>query len=91
MRLILRLVLFLPAIALAAAGLLLVLALDDQPLVTNVAPLSPEELTRAERMLRELDEIAYLRFASEYQAFESLEDFERAINRLREEDAAREA
>ena len=55
MRLILRLVLFLPAIALAAAGLLLVLALDDQPLVTNVAPLSPEELTRAERMLREHD------------------------------------
>lgn len=55
MRLILRLVLFLPAIVLATGGLLLVLALDDQPLVTNVAPLSPEELTRAERVLREHD------------------------------------
>jgi transcriptional repressor NrdR len=37
--------------------------------------------------LRELDEIAYLRFASVYQGFESLEDFENAIARLREEDA----
>lgn len=33
--------------------------------------------------LRELDEIAYLRFASVYQAFESLEDFEAAISQLR--------
>ena len=33
--------------------------------------------------LRELDEIAYLRFASVYQAFESLEDFETAIGQLR--------
>lgn len=33
--------------------------------------------------LRELDEIAYLRFASVYQAFESLEDFEEAIAGLR--------
>ncbi|MEY4102574.1 MAG: Transcriptional repressor NrdR, partial [Actinomycetota bacterium] len=29
--------------------------------------------------LRELDEVAYLRFASVYQGFESLEDFERAV------------
>lgn len=35
--------------------------------------------------LRELDEIAYLRFASVYQAFDSLEDFEEAIARLRVE------
>ena len=35
--------------------------------------------------LRELDEIAYLRFASVYQAFESLEDFESAIALLRAE------
>jgi transcriptional repressor NrdR len=35
--------------------------------------------------LRELDEIAYLRFASVYQAFESLEDFESAITLLRTE------
>ena len=33
--------------------------------------------------LRELDEIAYLRFASVYQAFESLDDFDAAISELR--------
>jgi len=33
--------------------------------------------------LRELDLVAYLRFASVYQAFESLEDFELAIAELR--------
>jgi transcriptional repressor NrdR len=35
--------------------------------------------------LRELDEVAYLRFASVYQAFESLDDFESAIGALRAE------
>ncbi|MCC2309141.1 transcriptional regulator NrdR [Cellulomonas chengniuliangii] len=35
--------------------------------------------------LRELDEVAYLRFASVYQAFNSLEDFEAAITVLRAE------
>lgn len=38
--------------------------------------------------LRELDEIAYLRFASVYQAFDSLDDFEAEISRLRREDQA---
>lgn len=33
--------------------------------------------------LRELDEVAYLRFASVYQGFDSLEDFESAITQLR--------
>jgi transcriptional repressor NrdR len=33
--------------------------------------------------LRELDEVAYLRFASVYQSFSSIEDFERAISDLR--------
>jgi transcriptional repressor NrdR len=33
--------------------------------------------------LRDLDEVAYLRFASVYQGFESLEDFEKAIDDLR--------
>jgi len=37
--------------------------------------------------LRELDEIAYLRFASVYQGFDSLDDFAAAIDRLRAEDA----
>jgi transcriptional repressor NrdR len=33
--------------------------------------------------LRELDEVAYLRFASVYQGFDSLDDFEEAISLLR--------
>lgn len=35
--------------------------------------------------LKRLDQVAYLRFASVYQAFDSLEDFEAAINDLRHE------
>lgn len=45
----------------------------------GVAVLSP---------LREMDEVAYLRFASVYQSFESLEDFEAAITLLRAEGEA---
>jgi transcriptional repressor NrdR len=37
--------------------------------------------------LRELDEVAYLRFASVYQGFNSLDDFEDAITQLRVEHA----
>ncbi|MBA4247373.1 MAG: transcriptional regulator NrdR [Microbacterium sp.] len=37
--------------------------------------------------LRQLDEVAYLRFASVYQAFENLDDFESAIGQLRVERA----
>jgi len=33
--------------------------------------------------LRQLDEVAYLRFASVYQAFSSIDDFEKAISELR--------
>ena len=33
--------------------------------------------------LRELDEVAYLRFASVYRSFESVEDFQREIDDLR--------
>ena len=36
--------------------------------------------------LKDLDQIAYLRFASVYQAFESLEDFDRAIADLRHDE-----
>ena len=39
--------------------------------------------------LRELDEVAYLRFASVYQGFDSLDDFESAITLLRVEDATK--
>jgi transcriptional repressor NrdR len=35
--------------------------------------------------LRDLDEVAYLRFASVYRGFESLDDFEAEIQRLRAE------
>ena len=41
--------------------------------------------------LRELDEVAYLRFASVYQAFDSLDDFESAITQLRVEHHRAEA
>ncbi|MBF4561091.1 transcriptional repressor NrdR [Microbacterium sp. VKM Ac-2870] len=40
--------------------------------------------------LRDLDEVAYLRFASVYQAFDSLDDFESSIAQLRA-DHARES
>jgi transcriptional repressor NrdR len=35
--------------------------------------------------LKDLDEVAYLRFASVYQAFDSLSDFEAAVSVLRAE------
>lgn len=35
--------------------------------------------------LRDLDEVAYLRFASVYQSFSSIDDFEKAIAELRSE------
>ncbi|HEU4425148.1 MAG TPA: transcriptional regulator NrdR [Pilimelia sp.] len=40
--------------------------------------------------LRELDEVAYLRFASVYRSFDSLEDFEREIAALRNTAASRD-
>ena len=41
--------------------------------------------------LRQLDEVAYLRFASVYNAFDSLDDFEDAIRALREDQRPDEA
>lgn len=41
--------------------------------------------------LRDLDQIAYLRFASVYQGFDTLEDFEAAIASLRRDEEARAA
>jgi len=41
--------------------------------------------------LRELDEVAYLRFASVYRAFDSLDDFEQEIASLRRDHAPEEA
>ena len=39
--------------------------------------------------LRELDEVAYLRFASVYRGFESIDDFEKEIESLRATERAR--
>ena len=36
--------------------------------------------------LRELDDVAYLRFASVYQGFNSVRDFEQAIDQLKHDD-----
>jgi transcriptional repressor NrdR len=41
--------------------------------------------------LRELDQVAYLRFASVYKSFDSLDEFEKEIAALREATVAREA
>jgi transcriptional repressor NrdR len=41
--------------------------------------------------LRDLDQVAYLRFASVYKSFDSLDEFEREITALREATVAREA
>ncbi|MFM6963163.1 MAG: transcriptional regulator NrdR [Micrococcales bacterium] len=41
--------------------------------------------------LRELDEVAYMRFASVYQGWESLDDFEEAIKLMRIEHATEKA
>jgi transcriptional repressor NrdR len=41
--------------------------------------------------LRDLDEVAFLRVASVYQAFDSLEDFEAAITDLRADHTKRES
>lgn len=38
--------------------------------------------------LKTIDSVAYLRFASVYQAFESLEDFDKAIDALRSDDSS---
>jgi transcriptional repressor NrdR len=41
--------------------------------------------------LRELDQVAYLRFASVYKSFDSLDEFEKEITALREATIARES
>ena len=53
----------------------------------GLAQVDSEEVGRAIlKPLRELDEVAYLRFASVYQNFGGLADFQSAIDSLREED-----
>jgi transcriptional repressor NrdR len=57
---------------------------------TGVAEVPSEEVGLAILgPLRALDEVAYLRFASVYQSFSSIDDFEKAIVELRGEHRAR--
>jgi transcriptional repressor NrdR len=65
---------------------LLAQRVEEQIRATGVAEIDAHEVGLSILgPLRELDEVAYLRFASVYQAFESLEDFEAAITLLRVE------
>jgi transcriptional repressor NrdR len=62
---------------------------------TGVAQIESNEIGLAIlEPLRNLDEVAFMRFASVYQGWESLEDFETAISLLkinREETASQES
>lgn len=63
---------------------LLAQAVEEQVRAGGAAEIAAHEIGVAVLTpLRELDEVAYLRFASVYQCFESLEDFEAAIAVLR--------
>jgi transcriptional repressor NrdR len=65
---------------------LLAQKVEETVRATGVAQIDANEIGVAIlQPLRELDEVAYLRFASVYQAFDSLEDFESAIAGLRVE------
>ena len=69
---------------------------EEQLRSTGVSNVSTEEVGKAILpFLRDLDVIAYLRFASVYRQFDTLDDFEQAIQALRERaqggDAASEA
>ena len=58
---------------------------EEQLRSTGVSNVSTNEVGKAILpFLRDLDVIAYLRFASVYQAFDTLEDFDEAIQALRE-------
>ena len=57
---------------------------EDTVRATGVAEVPSEEVGLAILgPLRELDEVAYLRFASVYRSFSSVDDFEKAIAELR--------
>lgn len=67
---------------------LLAQRVEDALRATGTAEVPAEEVGVAILgPLRELDEVAYLRFASVYRSFESLEDFESEIALLRTEAA----
>ena len=65
---------------------------EEQLRSTGVSNVSTNEVGKAILpFLRDLDVIAYLRFASVYRQFDTLEDFEHAIQALRERSQAGEA
>lgn len=65
---------------------LLAQRVEEQIRATGAAEIDAHEVGLAILgPLRDLDEVAYLRFASVYQGFENLEDFETAIALLRAE------
>lgn len=65
---------------------LLAQKVEEKLRLQGSAQIEAEDVGRAIlEPLRDLDEVAYLRFASVYSSFNSLEDFETAIAALREE------
>lgn len=70
---------------------LLAQRVEEQLRSSGAAVVSTDEVGKAiQPFLRELDEVAYLRFASVYSSFQSLEDFEKAIASLRADRDQRE-
>ncbi len=70
---------------------LLAQQVEEKLRATGLPAVSADEVGRAILpFLRQLDVIAYMRFASVYSSFESLEDFQNAINQLRSESSATE-
>lgn len=64
---------------------------EEQLRIAGSSIVSTDEVGKAiQPFLRELDEVAYLRFASVYSSFQSLEDFEAAIASLRADREQRE-
>ncbi|AZI59413.1 transcriptional repressor NrdR [Nakamurella antarctica] len=65
---------------------------EDAIRATGCAEISSHEVgLEILEPLRNLDEVAYLRFASVYRSFDSVDDFENEIDRLRTETAERSA
>lgn len=63
---------------------LLAQQVEEQLRSSGVSNVSSDSVGKAILpFLRDLDEVAYLRFASVYRGFDSLDDFERAIDQLR--------
>ena len=68
---------------------LLAQQVEEKLRATGLPTVSADEVGKAILpFLRQLDVIAYMRFASVYSSFESLEDFEDAIRELRSESSA---